>query len=308
MLLHLNQKYNRASCISLKLLWIWIWHHHGRHVGVICKSQNGESGNGMRGMMGTRGIRMGMRGIGVGMRGIRVILCENLCVYCFGENPGVRGEFFTIQLLWASARLLVTRILPCLPSGWVLLQGNEGVGSVQDFIFLCLCLVWIGRIRMQEEFKIPLCNPMVETLFSDRYTFRIPSNINDGILLRKQPTALTHRLFRQKKLHHRPPTGSHMRIWLEALWMWGLGRLQGHGIHYNNVLDNINNNNTVSATQHIHKKNLFLLPIPTEVAFNATILYPTLRDSVFQQSICRCDILLNHRTTAFSRLSRTTLW
>ena len=34
--------------------------------------------------MGTRGIRVGMRGIGVGMRGIRVILCENLCVYCFG--------------------------------------------------------------------------------------------------------------------------------------------------------------------------------------------------------------------------------
>ena len=52
---------------------------------------------------------------------------------------------------------------------------------------------------MQEEFKIPLCNPMVETLFSDRYTFRIPSNINDGIPLRKQPTALTRRLFPQKK-------------------------------------------------------------------------------------------------------------
>ena len=45
----------------------------------------------MRGMKGTRGIRVGMRGRGVGMRGIRVgmrgirvILCENLCVYCFG--------------------------------------------------------------------------------------------------------------------------------------------------------------------------------------------------------------------------------
>ena len=41
---------------------------------AICKNRNGESGNGMRGMMGTQGIRMGtwesrveMRGMGVGM-------------------------------------------------------------------------------------------------------------------------------------------------------------------------------------------------------------------------------------------------
>ena len=54
--------------------------------------------NGMRGMMGTQGIRVGtreikvgmreirvgMRGIREGIRGIRVILCENLRVYCFG--------------------------------------------------------------------------------------------------------------------------------------------------------------------------------------------------------------------------------
>ena len=62
------------------------------------KNRNAESGNGMRGMMGTRGIRvgtqgirvgtggmgMGMLGIRVGMRGIRVIICENLRVYCLG--------------------------------------------------------------------------------------------------------------------------------------------------------------------------------------------------------------------------------
>ena len=34
---------------------------------AICKSRNGESGNGMRVMMGTQGISVGMRG----MRGIR---------------------------------------------------------------------------------------------------------------------------------------------------------------------------------------------------------------------------------------------
>ena len=35
---------------------------------AICKSRNEKSGNGMRGMMGMRGVR-------VGMPGIRVILC-----------------------------------------------------------------------------------------------------------------------------------------------------------------------------------------------------------------------------------------
>ena len=84
-----------------------------------------EAGMGMRGIRvgmweigwGVRGIRMGLRGTKVGMRGIRVILRENLRVYCFGQNPGARGEHFTIQLLWAAARLLATRLLPCLPNG-----------------------------------------------------------------------------------------------------------------------------------------------------------------------------------------------
>ena len=65
---------------------------------AICKNRNGKSKNGMRGIvgirrirMGTQGIKEGMRGIRVGMRrmglgmwGIRVILCENIRVYCFG--------------------------------------------------------------------------------------------------------------------------------------------------------------------------------------------------------------------------------
>ena len=36
-----------------------------------CKSRNGRSGDGMRGMMGTWGIRVGMRGIRGGMMGKR---------------------------------------------------------------------------------------------------------------------------------------------------------------------------------------------------------------------------------------------
>ena len=39
---------------------------------AICKSRNGESGNGMRGMMGTRGIRVGTRRIKVEIRGMGV--------------------------------------------------------------------------------------------------------------------------------------------------------------------------------------------------------------------------------------------
>ena len=59
---------NNAVTICFRVLY-----HKDK--GVICKSQNGESGNGMKGMMGMSGIRvemMGMRGIRVGMQGIRV--------------------------------------------------------------------------------------------------------------------------------------------------------------------------------------------------------------------------------------------
>ena len=71
----------------------------------------------MQGMgVGMLGMR-GMWGIRVGMRGIKMILSEILYVYCFGKNLGAQGEHFTIHHLWAAARLLVTRILPSLPSG-----------------------------------------------------------------------------------------------------------------------------------------------------------------------------------------------
>ena len=73
--------------------------------GLSVKTGMGESGNGIRGIMGTQvigvgtrgirvgrrgvkvgrgGIRVGLRGIRVRMREIRVILCENLRVNCFG--------------------------------------------------------------------------------------------------------------------------------------------------------------------------------------------------------------------------------
>ena len=39
---------------------------------AICKSRNGKLGNGMREIMGTRGIRVGTQRIKVGMRGTMV--------------------------------------------------------------------------------------------------------------------------------------------------------------------------------------------------------------------------------------------
>ena len=61
---------------------------------AICKSWNGESWNGMRGMMGMQGIKVGMQRIRVGMmeiRGIRVGM-RGIGV----GNDGNKGENFRI--------------------------------------------------------------------------------------------------------------------------------------------------------------------------------------------------------------------
>ena len=41
----------------------------------------------------------------------KIALPIKYCAYCFGQNPGARGEHLTIQTLWATARLLVTRFI-----------------------------------------------------------------------------------------------------------------------------------------------------------------------------------------------------
>ena len=63
--------------------------------------------------------------------------------------------------------------------------------------------------------RFPCVTLVVETS-SDRVTFRIPSNINDGAPVQKQPTGLTRFVYTEK-VHHRPPTGFQMLIWLEML-------------------------------------------------------------------------------------------
>ena len=68
-----------------------------------------------------------------------LILVEDAdSAYCFGYNPGVRGEYPTIQLLWATAQPLVTRVtLIYLRSRWVfLVTGSKSreleAGEAQD--------------------------------------------------------------------------------------------------------------------------------------------------------------------------------
>ena len=91
---------------------------------ATCKSQNEESGNGMRGILereksglergrirvgawgirvetrgikvGTRGIRVGMRGMGVGMRGIRMGMVAHGVFTCPSPSNGV-SPHFTIE-------------------------------------------------------------------------------------------------------------------------------------------------------------------------------------------------------------------
>ena len=72
--------------------------------------------------------------------------------------------------------------------------------SVQDFIFLFLCLVLIKRVTRQGESKINLCNPSGRKLLLrpctsynkllGRIVLRILSTIQDGALLQKQAAAI----------------------------------------------------------------------------------------------------------------------
>ena len=39
-----------------------------------------------------------------------ILVEDSDSAYCFAYNPGVQGEHLTIQLLWATARPLVTRV------------------------------------------------------------------------------------------------------------------------------------------------------------------------------------------------------
>ena len=53
----------------------------------------------------------------------------------------------------------------------------------------------------------------------------------------------------------------------------------------NNNKNNYNDNNNNTVLLHTHKRNTFIFLTSTVVAFYVTILYPTLQDSIFQESM-----------------------
>ena len=105
------------------------------------------------------------------------------------------------------------------------------MGLVQYFIFLCLFLVWIKRIRTQEEFKIALCNCCDgnhlhrQIIFSSHLDFRQTWRMEFLCENSHHPKTVSAR-----KLQNRPPTGFRLRIWLEVLQIQVVGELKLHGI------------------------------------------------------------------------------
>ena len=91
-----------------------------------------------------------------------------------------------------------TRFLTWLTSGWVLLQWNENVGSVQILSY-CIC-VWCesGELGSRRSLRFLYVTPVVETFSSDSISFRTPSNINNTAPLWKRLMALTCRTLPQK--------------------------------------------------------------------------------------------------------------
>ena len=100
------------------------------------------------------------------------------------------------------------------------------------------CLYKLRELGGKRSLRFSLCNSSGGKLFlrpSWRYNkllgrvaFRIPSNIVSNI---HGGALLWHTLtISAKKLHCRCSTGFQMCLWLEVLQMWGVGRLQVHGI------------------------------------------------------------------------------
>ena len=95
--------------------------------------------------------------------------------------------------------LIVSHTFLALSTQWISSpRGSEGVGSVQDIILLFCVWCESRELGGKGSSRFSCVSQVVETFSSDRVAFRIPSNISDGALLRKQPTALTCRLVPQK--------------------------------------------------------------------------------------------------------------
>ena len=95
----------------------------------------------------------------------------------------------------------------------------------------CIC-VWFesGESRRRRSSRFPYVTPVVETLSEDRVTFRIPSNINDGVPLQNSQRPWHVDCFRNKappQTSDRIPKGDLTGGTVKNV---GVGRLQVHGI------------------------------------------------------------------------------
>ena len=115
-------------------------------------NQGGNVGNG-NGNAGNQSGKAGNQGGNAGKQGDS--LWESLCLLLYLKSRSARRGFHHPAFMGSCPSFSGKFVI--LPSRRVPLNGNEDLGSVHDFIFLYLCLVWIRRIRTQEEFKILDC-------------------------------------------------------------------------------------------------------------------------------------------------------
>ena len=85
--------------------------------------------------------------------------------------------------------------------------------------------MWIRRNRSEEESKIPLCNPSVWNLLLRQSCTQNSIKHQRHSSSAKTTNILDMLTVPSKRLHHRPPTGMQVRIWLDMLWVWVVGRL-----------------------------------------------------------------------------------
>ena len=87
---------------------------------------------------------------------LKTILCKNM------NHETESLNTVNIRTVWATARLLVTWFQPYLPNGWVLLQGDINVGSVQNFILLFCVWCESRELGRKGSSRFSCVTPVVE--------------------------------------------------------------------------------------------------------------------------------------------------
>ena len=92
-------------------------------------------------MLTKAGILFGeMLVVGAGVMVVKAVGVMSFA-YCFSKNCGAREEHFNIQLLWATARLLINVFSFIYRVDEFSLKKMKTWGQFQDFTLLLFCLV-----------------------------------------------------------------------------------------------------------------------------------------------------------------------